>query len=209
MIDLENLFLREETRISPIKSDTNETRSEPNGQRAEFDRIFQDHLQAEEAAKSGKKAPLIPSAEAVSEYRSLAGGAQLILGGAEPTKSGKKAPLIPSADTVSEYRSLAGGAQLILGGAEPTKSGKKAPLIPSADTVSEYRSLAGGAQLILGGAEPTDKSIATYAAAQGIDPEILSLLMPDPLNIARAHAGQHLKAGRVCTQELCLSLPVK
>ena len=124
MIDLENLFLREETRISPIKSDTNETRSEPNGQRAEFDRIFQDHLQAEEAAKSGKKAPLIPSA----------------------------------------------------------------------DTVSEYRSLAGGAQLILGGAEPTDKSIATYAAAQGIDPEILSLLMPDPLNIALAHAEQHLKA---------------
>ncbi len=159
MIDLENLFLREETRISPIKSDTNETRSEPNGQRAEFDRIFQDHLQAEEAAKSGKKAPLIPSA-----------------------------------DTVSEHRSLAGGAQLILGGAEPTKSGKKAPLIPSAHTVSEYRSLAGGAQLILGGAEPTDKSIATYAAAQGIDPEILSLLMPDPLNIALAHAEQHLKA---------------
>ena len=124
MIDLENLFLREETRISPIKSDTNETRLEPNGQRAEFDRIFQDHLQAEEAAKSGKKAPLIPSA----------------------------------------------------------------------DTVSEYRSLAGGAQLILGGAEPTDKSVASYAAAQGIDPEILSLLMPDPLNIAVARVGQHLKA---------------
>jgi hypothetical protein len=123
MIDLENLFLREETRISPIKSDTNETRSEPNGQRAEFDRIFQDHLQAEEAAKSGKKAPIVPSADAVSEYRSLAGGAQLIIGGADPT----------------------------------------------------------------------DESITSFAVAQGIDLEILSLLIPDPLNIAAAHAVQNLK----------------
>ena len=123
MIDLENLFLREETRISPIKSDTNESRSEPNGQRTEFDRIFQDHIQAEEAAKSGKKAPIVPSADAVSEYRSLAGGAQLILGGADPT----------------------------------------------------------------------DESITSFAVAQGIDLEILSLLIPDPLNIAAAHAVQNLK----------------
>ena len=124
MIDLENLFLREEIRISPIKSDTNEFRSEPNGRRTEFDRIFQEHLQAEEAAKSGKKAPLIPSS----------------------------------------------------------------------DTISEHRSLAGGAQLILGGADPTDESIAVYAAAQGIDPEILSLLMPNPMKITATHLGQHLKA---------------
>ena len=123
MIDLENLFLREETRISPIKSDTNESRSEPNGQRTEFDHIFQDHIQAEEAAKSGKKAPIVPSADAVSEYRSLAGGAQLILGGADPT----------------------------------------------------------------------DESITSFAVAQGIDLEILSLLIPDPLNIAAAHAVQNLK----------------
>lgn len=123
MIDLENLFLREKTRISPIKSDTNESRSEPNGQRTEFDRIFQDHIQAEEAAKSGKKAPIVPSADAVSEYRSLAGGAQLILGGADPT----------------------------------------------------------------------DESITSFAVAQGIDLEILSLLIPDPLNIAAAHALQNLK----------------
>ena len=123
MIDLENLFLREKTRISPIKSDTNESRSEPNGQRTEFDRIFQDHIQAEEAAKSGKKAPIVPSADAVSEYRSLAGGAQLILGGADPT----------------------------------------------------------------------DESITSFAVAQGIDLEILSLLIPDPLNIAAAHAVQNLK----------------
>ena len=123
MIDLENLFLREKTRISPIKSDTNESRSEPNGQRTEFDHIFQDHIQAEEAAKSGKKAPIVPSADAVSEYRSLAGGAQLILGGADPT----------------------------------------------------------------------DESITSFAVAQGIDLEILSLLIPDPLNIAAAHALQNLK----------------
>ena len=123
MIDLENLLLREETRISPIKSDTNESRSEPNAQRTEFDRIFQDHIQAEEAAKSGKKAPIVPSADAVSEYRSLAGGAQLILGGADPT----------------------------------------------------------------------DESITSFAVAQGIDLEILSLLIPDPLNIAAAHAVQNLK----------------
>ena len=123
MIDLENLFLREKTRISPIKSDTNESRSEPNGQRTEFDHIFQDHIQAEEAAKSGKKAPIVPSADAVSEYRSLAGGAQLILGGADPT----------------------------------------------------------------------DESITSFAVAQGIDLEILSLLIPDPLNIAAAHAVQNLK----------------
>jgi len=123
MIDLENLFLREETRISPIKSNTNEFRSEPNGQRTEFDRIFQDHIQAEEAAKSGKKAPIVPSAEAVSEYRSLAGGAQLILGGADPT----------------------------------------------------------------------EESIANYAVAQGIDPEILSLLMPRPLKNTETHSGQYLK----------------
>ena len=123
MIDLENLFLREKTRISLIKSDTNESRSEPNAQRTEFDRIFQDHIQAEEAAKSGKKAPIVPSADAVSEYRSLAGGAQLILGGADPT----------------------------------------------------------------------DESITSFAVAQGIDLEILSLLIPDPLNIAAAHAVQNLK----------------
>ena len=123
MIDLENLFLREETRISPIKSDTNEFRSELNGQRTEFDRIFQDHIQAEEAAKSGKKAPIVPSAEAVSEYRSLAGGAQLILGGADPT----------------------------------------------------------------------EESIANYAVAQGIDPEILSLLMPRPLKNTETNSGQYLK----------------
>ena len=252
MIDLENLFLREETRISPIKSDTNETRLEPNGQRAEFDRIFQDHLQAEEAAKSGKKAPLIPSADTVSEYRSLAGGAQLILGGAEPTDKSVASyaaaqgidpeilsllmpdPLNIAVARVGQHlkaetglylsglsellgeptnidkrikgkmgvitstlsgltQSKAGGAQLTLSGAETTD--KKAETGVIASTLSGLtQSKAGGAQLTLSGAEPTDKSIAIYAAPQGIDPEILSLLMPDRLNITVAHSGQHLKA---------------
>ena len=218
MIDLENLFLREETRISPIKSDTNETRLEPNGQRAEFDRIFQDHLQAEKAAKSGKKAPLIPSADTVSEYRSLAGGAQLILGGAEPTDKSVAIyaaaqgidpeilsllmpdPLNIAVARVGQHLKAETGLYLsglseLLG--EPTNIDKriKGKMGVITSTLSGLtQSKAGGAQLTLSGAEPTDKSIAIYAAPQGIDPEILSLLMPDRLNITVAHSGQHLKA---------------
>ena len=278
MIDLENLFLREKTRISPIKSDTNESRSEPNGQRTEFDRIFQDHIQAEEAAKSGKKAPIVPSAEAVSEYRSLAGGAQLILGGADPTDESianyavaqgidpeilsllMSRPLRNTETHSGQYlkletgvtasnlsgltSSLAIGAQLILDGADPTgeviNTGKpiKAETGVTASNLSGLTSsLAIGAQLILDGADPTgevintgkpikaetgvtasnlsgptsssaigaqltlsgagrtNESIANFAAAQSVDPEILSLLMPSSLKNTETHSGQHLKAG--------------
>ena len=194
MIDLENLFLREKTRISPIKSDTNESRSEPNGQRTEFDHIFQDHIQAEEAAKSGKKAPIVPSAEAVSEYRSLAGGAQLILGGADPTE-----------ESIANYAVAQGIDPEILSLLMPrplknteTNSGQYLKLetsVTASNLSGLTSSLAIGAQLTLSGAGRTNESIANFAAAQSVDAEILSLLMPSSLKNTETHSGQHLKAG--------------
>ena len=43
----------------------------------------------------------------------------------------------------------------------------------------EARVLAGGAEILLAGSDPTTESITKYALAQGIDPEIMNLLMSD------------------------------
>ena len=67
---------------------------------------------------------------------------------------------------------------------------------------SERRSLAGGVELILGGDAPTDDSIAKYAAIQGIDPEIMSLLMSTSEDKAGVHTSTLLDlTGKVASAE--------
>ena len=242
MIDLETLYLREENRISPIKSDTNESRSESNGPRTKFDRIFQDHLQAEEVAKSGKKSPLILSGDSVSEHRSLAGGAQLILGGADPTDesianyaaaqgidpeilsllmhgplknaethsgqhlkvetgrySGILSELTGEVTNIRKPMKAETGLYLsglseLLGESEKTEKSFKEEAGVTANTVSELtQSKTGGTQLTLSGADPTHESIMSYAAAQGIDSEIVGVTMSDPLKITAVHSGKSPK----------------
>jgi len=217
MIDLETLYLREENRISPIKSDTNESRSESNGPRTKFDRIFQDHLQAEEVAKSGKKSPLILSGDSVSEHRSLAGGAQLILGGADPTDESianyaaaqgidpeilsllmhgplKNAETHSGQHLKAETGLYLSGLSELLGESEKIEKSFKEEAGVTANTVSELtQSKTGGTQLILSGADPTHESIMSYAAAQGIDSEIVGVTMSDPLKITAVHSGKSPK----------------
>jgi len=217
MIDLETLYLREENRISPIKSDTNESRSESNGPRTKFDRIFQDHLQAEEVAKSGKKSPLILSGDSVSEHRSLAGGAQLILGGADPTDESianyaaaqgidpeilsllmhgplKNAETHSGQHLKAETGLYLSGLSELLGESEKIEKSFKEEAGVTANTVSELtKSKTGGTQLILSGADPTHESIMSYAAAQGIDSEIVGVTMSDPLKITAVHSGKSPK----------------
>ena len=217
MIDLETLYLREENRISPIKSDTNESRSESNGPRTKFDRIFQDHLQAEEVAKSGKKSPLILSGDSVSEHRSLAGGAQLILGGADPTDESianyaaaqgidpeilsllmhgplKNAETHSGQHLKAETGLYLSGLSELLGESEKTEKIFKEEAGVTANTVSELtQSKTGGTQLTLSGADPTHESIMSYAAAQGIDSEIVGVTMSDPLKITAVHSGKSPK----------------
>ena len=217
MIDLETLYLREENRISPIKSDTNESRSESNGPRTKFDRIFQDHLQAEEVAKSGKKSPLILSGDSVSEHRSLAGGAQLILGGADPTDESianyaaaqgidpeilsllmhgplKNAETHSGQHLKAETGLYLSGLSELLGESEKIEKSFKEEAGVTANTVSELtQSKTGGTQLTLSGADPTHESIMSYAAAQGIDSEIVGVTMSDPLKITAVHSGKSPK----------------
>ena len=59
----------------------------------------------------------------------------------------------------------------------PAKSGNISPPDGAHHEAAERRSLNGGSELILGGAEPTEDSIAEFAAMQGIDPQVMAMIM--------------------------------
>ena len=59
----------------------------------------------------------------------------------------------------------------------PAKIGNISPFEFAANSEKKLRDLDGGSQLVLSGAEPTDDSIATFAVLQGIDPEVIALIV--------------------------------
>ena len=208
MIDLKNHIPQEENSFSPIKSVTNETSSEIHEQRLKFERIFQDRLDVDQAARSGKKSPPIAAKDAPSEHRTLVGEAELVIGGAVATDDSIAKHAVMSTvleEDSSEHRTLVGEAELVIGGAVATddsiaKHALMSTVLERAS--SERRSLAGGVELILGGDAPTDDSIAKYAAIQGIDPEIMSLLMSTSEDKAGVHTSTLLDlTGKVASAE--------
>ena len=208
MIDLKNHIPQEENSFSSIKSVTNETSSEIHEQHVKFERIFQDRLDVDQAARSGKKSPPIAAKDAPSEHRTLVGEAELVIGGAVATDDSIAKHTVMSTvleEDSSEHRSLVGEAELVIGGAVATDDSvaKHAVMSTALERASsERRSLAGGVELILGGDAPTDDSIAKYAAIQGIDPEIMSLLMSTSEDKAGVHTSTLLDlTGKVASAE--------
>ena len=57
--------------------------------------------------------------------------------------------------------------------------GKDLPIVNAESDSIHHRKLPGGIGLFLAGNEPSDSSLIDYAKAQGIDPEVMSLLMSD------------------------------
>ncbi len=208
MIDLKNHIPQEENSFSSIKSVTNETSSEIHEQRLKFERIFQDRLDVDQAARSGKKSPPIAAKDAPLAHRSLVGEAELVIGGAVATDDSVAKHAVMSTvleEDSSEHRTLVGEAELVIGGAVATDDSVAKHAVMSTvleRASSERRSLAGGVELILGGDAPTDDSIAKYAAIQGIDPEIMSLLMSTSEDKAGVHTSTLLDlTGKVASAE--------
>ena len=201
MIDLKNHIPQEENSFSSIKSVTNETSSEIHEQHVKFERIFQDRLDVDQAARSGKKSPPIAAKDAPLAHRSLVGEAELVIGGAVATADSIAKHAVMSAvlkEDSSEHRSLVGEA--VATDDSVAKHAVMSTVLERAS--SERRSLAGGVELILGGDAPTDDSIAKYAAIQGIDPEIMSLLMSTSEDKAGVHTSTLLDlTGKVASAE--------
>lgn len=59
------------------------------------------------------------------------------------------------------------------------KNGNILPPSSPQQQANEHRNLIGGSALILEGSKPTDESIAEFAALQGIDPNVIALIMGD------------------------------
>ena len=62
---------------------------------------------------------------------------------------------------------------------EMANHGKDLPTVDAESDSILHRKLPGGAELYLAGNEPSDASLLDYARAQGIDPEVMALLMSD------------------------------
>ena len=78
---------------------------------------------------------------------------------------------------------------------ESKRAAKDGKTLPGPNTKTnelEARSLAGGTEILMAGSDPTTESITKYALAQGIDPEIMNLLMSDTsdLNIRLIEASK-------------------
>jgi hypothetical protein len=78
---------------------------------------------------------------------------------------------------------------------ESKRAAKDGKTLPGPNTKTnelEARSLAGGTEILMAGSDPTTESITKYALAQGIDPEIMNLLMSDTsdLNIRLMEASK-------------------
>ena len=59
----------------------------------------------------------------------------------------------------------------------PAKIGNIPPVEFAAKSENKLRDLDGGSQLVLSGAEPTDDSIKAFAVLQGIDPDVIALIV--------------------------------
>ena len=59
----------------------------------------------------------------------------------------------------------------------PAKIGNIPPVEFAAKSENKLRDLDGGSQLVLSGAEPTDDSITAFAVLQGIDPDVIALIV--------------------------------
>ena len=78
---------------------------------------------------------------------------------------------------------------------ESKRAAKDGKTLPGPNTKTnelEARSLAGGTEILMAGSDPTTESITKYALAQGINPEIMNLLMSDTsdLNIRLMEASK-------------------
>ena len=59
----------------------------------------------------------------------------------------------------------------------PAKIGNIPPVELAAKSEKKLRDLDGGSQLVLSGVEPTDDSITAFAVLQGIDPDVIALIV--------------------------------
>ena len=66
-----------------------------------------------------------------------------------------------------------------IGSGIAAKNGNISPRSSAQQQAKEHRNLSGGSALILEGTKPTDESIAEFAALQGIDPNVIALIMGD------------------------------
>ena len=87
-----------------------------------------------------------------------------------------------------------------IGSGTAAKNGNISPPSSLQQQAKEHRNLSGGSALILEGSKPTDQSIAEFAALQGIDPNILALIMRDsPTKSAPTVHNSNVRAKNVGT----------
>ena len=99
----------------------------------------------------------------------------------------------------------------------PAKMGNIPPVEFAAKSEKKLRDLDGGSQLVLSGAEPTDDSITAFAVLQGIDPDVIALIVGgkiqpetsglEPIKVPKLPSGQPpLETGHAVASDKALTL---
>lgn len=99
----------------------------------------------------------------------------------------------------------------------PAKIGNIPPVEFAAKSEKKLRDLDGGSQLVLSGAEPTDDSITAFAVLQGIDPDVIALIVGgkiqpetsglEPIKVPKLPSGQPpLETGHAVASDKALTL---
>ena len=99
----------------------------------------------------------------------------------------------------------------------PAKIGNIPPVELAAKSEKKLRDLDGGSQLVLSGAEPTDDSITAFAVLQGIDPDVIALIVGgkiqpetsglEPIKVPKLPSGQPpLETGYAVASDKALTL---
>ena len=99
----------------------------------------------------------------------------------------------------------------------PAKIGNIPPVELAAKSEKKLRDLDGGSQLVLSGAEPTDDSITAFAVLQGIDPDVIALIVGgkiqpetsglEPIKVPKLPSGQPpLETGHAVASDKALTL---
>ena len=81
-----------------------------------------------------------------------------------------------------------------VGSGTTAKNGKISPPCIVQQQDKEHRHLSGGSALILEGSKPTEKSIAEFAALQGIDPSVMALIMGENWMASSDHGNDLVRA---------------
>ena len=100
---------------------------------------------------------------------------------------------------------------VVRSGIEMPENGEALPHVPLSQTTLQSKTLKGGMLLIVGGEEPTNESIEEFAQSQGVDADLLALLMADQSAGSETHPGveQHLKRAFLALNPFPEVLPAK